>query len=85
MEPNNKVISMFNMDEVKKQINNCPPDEIVILCPHWSINGPKYTIDEHIDDMPYWDMYDMEDFLECCIMVNQFDDLIADPHGIMID
>jgi len=81
-QTNNKVLAMFNLNEVKKAIANCPADEVVILCGHWSINQPKYSIDEDPETID-WDLYEMEQLLDCYLCVNDYDDLVADPHGIL--
>ena len=78
----NKMIAMFNMDKVKEQIAACPPDEIVILCGHWSINGPKYDGPDEDPEQSSWDWDEFEEQLGATIMVSDYDDLIADPHGI---
>lgn len=73
---------MFDIEAVNKKIANCPKDEVVILCGHWSINKPKYPDDE--DPETYdWDWDEFEALLDTTLMVNDYDDLIADPHGIM--
>lgn len=74
----NKIIAIFNMEAVKELIETCAPTDVVILCPHWSINGPKY------DDCEFetWDFDELEEILGCSIYVTDYDDLIADPHGI---
>jgi hypothetical protein len=77
----NLIKAMFNIDVVKANIAKCPKDEIVILCPHWSINKPKY--DEIADpETEDWDFSDFEKELDTSLYVNDYDDLIADPHGI---
>jgi len=81
-QTNNKVLAMFNLNEVKKAIANCPADEVVILCGHWSINQPKYSIDEDPESID-WDLNEMEQLLDCCLSINDYDDLVADPHGIL--
>jgi len=60
-------------------IANCPKDEIVIICGHWSINKPKYEDPE--TEQCDWD--ELEQELGHMIMVNDYDDLICDPHGLM--
>lgn len=80
----NKMIAMFNMDKVKEDIKNCPEGEVVILCPHWSINKPKYP-DDADPETEQWDWDEMEEQIGEMLMVNDYDDLICDPHGIMND
>lgn len=81
-ETTNKILAMFDVDKVKKMIADCPKDEIVILCPHWSINKPKY--DESEDpEAEDWDFQEFEDEIGQMLSVNDYDDLIADPNGIM--
>lgn len=72
---------MFDIDIVKKRIANCPEDEIVILCGHWSINKPKYGEDED-PETEQWDFEELEEKLDTTLYVSDYDDLIADPHGI---
>lgn len=79
----NPMADMFNLDKVKSMIANCPKNEIVILCGHWSINKPKYS-QADLEDMREsddWDEFERE--IDAILMVNDYDDLIADPHGIM--
>ncbi len=78
----NKITAMFNMDVVKENIANCPKDEVVILAPHWSINGPKYDGPDEDPESADWDFQEFEELLDTTIMVSDYDDLIADPHGI---
>jgi hypothetical protein len=78
----NKIAAMFNIEEVKRQIAKCPKDEIVILMGHWSINGPKYDGQDEDPEQADWDWTDFEEMLMSLIMVSDYDDLIADPHGI---
>lgn len=80
----NKMIAMFDMDKVKKMIADCPADEIVILCGHWSINKPKYDDSEDPETSDF-DWTDMENVLGETLYVNDYDDLVCDPHGIMQD
>lgn len=82
MTTTNKIAAMFNIDQVKKKIANCAPDEVVILCSHWSINKPKYEEGEDIEAID-WDFYEFERELNTSLMVSDYDDLIADPYGIM--
>ncbi len=83
MTTTNKIADMFNLDVVKKAIANCPKDEIVILCGHWSINKPEYTEDEYNDEAEQNDWDELEEELGEMLMVNDYDDLIADPHCLM--
>lgn len=80
---NNKLAEMFNLPEVKKEIERCPKDEVVILMPHYSINKPKYTDKEYENQADFYDFEELGDYLGCSLMVNDFDDLICDPHGII--
>lgn len=76
----NLIANMFDIAKVKEQIANCPKDEVVILCGHWSINGPKYA-EDHAERQD-WDFNEFEQQLDTTLLVNDYDDLIADPHGI---
>lgn len=71
---------MFNLDKVKQMIANCPNNEVVILCGHWSINKPKY--DDVDPETEYWDFQEFEDEIGEMLFVSDYDDLVADPHGI---
>jgi hypothetical protein len=77
----NLIKAMFNLDVVKANIAKCPKDETVILCAHWSINKPKYPENADIESED-WDFQELEKELDTTLLVNDFDDLIADPHGI---
>jgi hypothetical protein len=79
---NNKLAQMFNLSIVKKEIKNCAKDETVILLPHYSINRPKYDDQECEVQSEYWDYTELEQYLNCSLIVSDYDDLIADPHGI---
>lgn len=79
---NNKLAQLFNLVECKKAIKNCPKDETVILLPHYSINRPKYDDCECDVQSEYWDYTELEQYLNCSLIVSDYDDLIADPHGI---
>lgn len=80
-EHENLIAKMFNLDIVKEQIAKCPEGEIVILCAHWSINCPKYP-DSANPDQSDCDFSDFESQLDTTLLVNDYDDLIADPHGL---
>lgn len=77
----NLIANMFDIAKVKELIAKCPKDEVVILCAHWSINGPKY--DDDSNENQDWDWNEFEQELGTTLMVNDYDDLIADVHGIM--
>ena len=79
----NKMMEMFDMDKIKQEIKNCPEDEVLILCSHWSINKPKYTDKECENETDIWDWYEMEDKMGHYMEINDYDDLIIDVHGIM--
>lgn len=79
---NNKLAQMFNLSECKKAIKNCPKDETVILLLHYSINRPKYNNEENLTGVENWDFCELEDYLNCSLIVSDYDDLICDPHGI---
>lgn len=79
---NNRLAQMFNLPEVKRRIDECPKDEVVILLPHYSINKPKYTEEEYINQADQYDWEALEEYLDAFMIVSDFDDLIVDPHGI---
>ena len=61
-------------------IANCPQDEVVIVCPHYSINiASEYEDCEELQ----WDLNELENDLDCVFEVNDYDDLIIDVHGII--
>lgn len=74
----NKVAQMFNLRELRKAVDNCPADEVIILCGHWSINHPDQDLEDETDDL-----FELEMELNCSIQVSDFDDLVADVHGIL--
>ena len=76
----NKLVEMFDIDEVLNQIKNCPKDEVVILLPHYSINKYNYLNNSEDED---WDFFELEEKLNCPLSVTDYDDLVADPHGIL--
>ena len=76
----NLIAEMFDLEKVKQIIEDCPQDEVVILCGNWSVNKPNgYDDFEDYD----WDWSEFEDMIGHSMMVNDYDDLIVDPHGIM--
>jgi hypothetical protein len=79
---NNKLAKMFNLSECKKAIKNCPKDETVILLPNYSINKPKYSDEEYFNGAEDWDFYELEQYLNCSLLVSDYDDLICDPHSL---
>ena len=79
---NNKLAQMFNLPELKKQIDECPKNEVVILLSHYSINKPKYTQEEAENEAEFWDFDELGEYLDAFLIVSDFDDLIVDPHGI---
>ena len=78
----NKLAKMFNLSECKKAVKNCPKDEVIILIPHYSINKAKYNDEENNEQSEYWDFCELELYLNCSLIVSDYDDLICDPHGI---
>lgn len=80
-ESPNLIKAKFNIDVVKANIAKCPKDEVVILCAHWSISKPNYeeSADPETED---WDFEEFAKELDTSLYVNDYDDLIADPHGI---
>ena len=83
MTTTNQIAAMFNIDVIKKAIANCPDDEIVILCGNWSINKPRYEDNEDYLESADDDFREFEDMLGVTLYVSDYDDLIADPHGVM--
>lgn len=79
----NLIAAMFKIDEIKQQIANCPVDQAIILCGNWSINKPKYSDDD--SEREDWDMSEFEDQLGTTLLVSDYNDLVADPHGIYND
>lgn len=77
----NLIAAMFDIEKVKQLIANCPQDEVVILCGHWSINKPKYPEDAD-PETESWDWDEFEKMIDTFILVSDYDDLVADPHGV---
>jgi len=80
----NKLASMLNLKKCKEMIKNCAKDETVILIPHYSINKPEYSNEQYINGYDQDDFFELEDYFNCCLIVSDYDDLIADPYGIYI-
>lgn len=77
----NLIVAMFDINKIKGQIANCPKNEVTILCPNWPINKPTYP--EDIDpETENWDFEEFEQILGVSLYVTDYNDLIADPHGI---
>lgn len=81
MNDNNLIAKMFNLEVVKQLIADCPAGEVVILCPQWSINKPSYPPDTYPDSEKH-DLDKLEDMLGVPLIVSDYNDLVADPHGI---
>lgn len=81
----NKVMDMFELETIKILIDKCPADEVVILCPQWPINMPKYTTEELLNEAPQFDLDEFEDKIGHTVLVSQYSDLVIDVHGIMAD
>jgi len=79
----NKMVEMLDIPKIKRQISDCKETEIVIICNNWSINRPKYTEDEALDGLQEADWDNFEELLGFPIEINQYDDLIVDPYGIV--
>lgn len=76
------IFDILDMEGSKKVIEECPEGETVILIPHYSINvQSKYEDGEELQD----DLDAVEAQLGTSVMVNDYDDLIADPHGVLSD
>lgn len=80
----NKVLEMFDLEKIKLLIDKCPKDEVVILCPQWPINAPKYTTEEIMNEAPKFDLDEFETKIGHTVLVSEYNDLIADVHGIML-
>jgi hypothetical protein len=76
----NLILAMFDLDTIKLLIAKCPSDQVVILCPHWSINKPNY--DRCDPDHEHWDFLEMEDKIGYSLLVSDYDDLIIDVHNL---
>jgi hypothetical protein len=84
MERINRFFELFDIEAVKKQIANCPENEVVILLPHYSINAPQSKSDSDEDgDAYYWEWEEFEQKIGCTLSVTDYDDLVADPHGVL--
>lgn len=78
---NNLIAQMFDLPKVKERIASCAENEVVILCPNWSINEPKYPDTADIEQRD-WDFSELETYLGTPLYVSDYNDLIADPHGV---
>lgn len=79
--PINPIVSMFNIDKIKGMIANCPKDETVILCPQWPINKPVYEYGN--EEKEVLDLEELETLLCVSLCITDYNDLAADPHGIL--
>ena len=79
---NNKLANMLSLDLCRKYIADCPKDETVILIPHYSINKPDYNSIERDEDRENEEFFELGEYLNCSLCVSDYDDLIADPHGL---
>jgi hypothetical protein len=76
----NKLTKILDIEVIRQMIANCPQDEVVIVCPHYSINiASEYEDCEELQ----WDLNELENDLDCVFEVNDYDDLIIDVHGII--
>jgi hypothetical protein len=80
----NKLMTMFDLDQVRKSIRECPKDEVVILLGNWSINKPKYSEEELELEEEYFDAEEFQDEIGCRLIWSDYDDLIVDPHGCYV-
>lgn len=85
LETSNEAFSItdiLDIENAKKLIKDCPKDEVCILIPHYSINvQSKYEDGEELEN----DLHDLERELGINLQVNDYDDLVADPHGVLSD
>lgn len=81
-KPEHLLLEMLDIEKCKKWIQDCPKDDAVILISNWSINRPKYKQEEYEEGIDQDDWEEVEKALGLSLQVNQFDDLIVDPHGL---
>ena len=75
LSPENKLQEILDPYLCWKTIQENGDDEVAILCQHYSINVQrKYDDVEELD----WDLYEFEKFLNCTLLVSEYDDLIAE-------
>lgn len=79
----NLIATMLDIYKAKSQIENCPADQVVTLCAHWSVVKPSYPDDA--EEQESYDLEELEKELGATLIVSCYDDLIADPHGIYTD
>jgi len=76
------ITDVLDVEEAKKAIAACPEGETCILIPHYSINvQSKYEDGEELQN----DLDELEEQLGLPLIVNDYDDLVADPHGVLSD
>jgi len=69
-----------NLNNLRDEIDATPEGEVKILIPHYSINvQSKYEDGEELQ----YELDEVEDELGCTLIVNDYDDLVADPHGVL--
>ena len=75
-----RLFEVIDVPKCKELIAKCPLDEVVILVPHFSIN-----VQSHYEDgeQLQWDLDELESYIGHTVEVNDYDDLICDPHGII--
>lgn len=81
--PRNVLADMLDLPKCSQLIANCPKDEIVILIPHYSINVQSHSEYKDAGEELSYDFDELQDYLGVSLSVNDYDDLIADPHGII--
>lgn len=81
-KPVNLIAAMFNIEVIKEQIAKCPIDECVILCGNWSINKPIYPLEDYDVEQEAWDFDELAEMLDTTLLVSDYNDLVADPHGL---
>lgn len=75
----NRFLELLDIEKCKQLISECPEDEIVILCPHYSINIASFYED---GEQLQWDFDDFDEAIGEQCYVNDYDDLCCNPHGI---
>ena len=78
----NKLLDIFDIDEIKKQITNCPKNKLVIITSDWAYDRPEYSKEEQKEDKDFKDMQEIEALVGCPVYVDDANQLVADPHGI---
>ena len=75
-----RLSTILNFDTCAEIVASCPQDLVAILCPNYSIHvASKYEDGQELA----WDLDELSEILGHCVFVNDYDDLVVDPHGVI--